>query len=89
MLEKISFAQFAKMYRSAKNQDKESEGLVDDDENLAAAEPEEQDCHSLAQDWAGPPEYSPPASLSPDPEFLSEPEPDPATIARHKVEEND
>ena len=34
VLEKISFAQFAKMYRSAKNQDKESEGLVDDDENL-------------------------------------------------------
>jgi len=57
------------------------------DENLDAADPEGLDCHSLPPDWAGgAPEYSPPASLSPDLEFLPEPEPDPATIAHHKLQ---
>ena len=62
-----------------------SNEVVDDDENLATVDPEDQDCQSLPPDWAGPPEYSPPVSLSPDLEFLPEPEPDPATIAQHKV----
>ena len=60
---------------------------VDIDENIDAANPEVQDCHSLPPDWAGgAPEFSPAASLSPDLEFLPEPEPDPATIAHHKVD---